>query len=235
MILVSIVAGAVYGKDRAKFKNKPGIAIGQVTRHVGGAFFKHWGTALGIFTLIVSGILLGFLFFPHLMDTPETAAFPLNMHFVGLMITSFGGFYFITDYLLSRNFMLLVPNLKDIIHGTLGKYFLRKKWVTETKYLSAQKSSFLLFALVGGVQLVTGAIKMVAHIWLLSPSVMSITTVIHDIFSLLFIILLIIHVLFVIAIPRHWPLLKSWFKGKVTEEYAKKEHPIWYKELKKDI
>ncbi len=235
MIVISIVAGIAFGTARAKFKNKPAIIIGQVTRHGDGAVFKHWGTALGIFTLIASGILLGFLFFPHLMNTPDTAAFPLNMHFVGLMVTSFGGFYFVTDYLLSRNFMLLVPNLKDIIHGTLGKYFLRRKWVTETKYLSAQKSSFLLFALVGGVQLVTGAIKMAAHIWLLSPSVMSITTVIHDIFSLLFIILLVMHVLFVLAIPRHRPLLQSWFKGKVTEEYAKKEHPIWYEELKKDI
>ena len=93
MILVSIVAGIAFGAARAKYKNKPGIAIGQVTRHGDGAVFKHWGTALGIFTLIVSGILLGFLFFPHLVNAPDTAAFALNMHFVGLMITSFGGFY----------------------------------------------------------------------------------------------------------------------------------------------
>ncbi|MDD4924029.1 MAG: cytochrome b/b6 domain-containing protein [Dehalococcoidales bacterium] len=233
VILVSIFTGIVLGIFRSKAIQNKIIGDGRVIRHNGSGFFQHWGTALGIFALIASGIIMGFLFFPTIIKSPSGFIFPMNMHFVGLIVTLFGGFYFLTSYLLSKKIGTLIPDSKDIIHGTFGKYILRKTWTPEDKYLSSQKASFLLFAILGLGQLVTGGIKVAAHIWSLSPSLMSISTVLHDIFSLLFILLLLEHILFVVLIKKHRILLASWFKGTVAEEYTRKEHTFWYSELQK--
>lgn len=233
VIIVAIVLGLVLGAVRAMFRKKLEIVDDEAERHDSSSFLEHWGTGLGIFALIASGIWLGFLFIPTFPKTPTETVLPLNMHFIGLVITLFGGCYFLADFALSRNYSSLIPNINDIIGGTLGKYLLRRKWLAEAKYLSSQKSAFLAFAALGVVILITGAIKVAAHIWPMQATVYSVTTLIHDIFSLLFILLLIVHVLLVVALPAHWSSLKSWLTGKVPEEYVKEEHPVWYEELKR--
>jgi len=40
--------------------------------------------------------------------------------------------------------------------------------------------------------------------------------------------------LLVVAL-RHWKALKSWVTGRISEEYVKEEHPVWYEELKKGV
>ena len=126
----------------------------------------------------------------------------------------------------------LIPNIPDIIGGTIAKYLLRRKWTSEDKYLSSQKSAFLAFALIGAVILISGAVKVAAHMWAIDADWWSFFTVIHDLFSFLFIILLVIHVVLVLALPAHWSSLVSWLTGKVTEEYVEEEHPLWNDELK---
>lgn len=234
VIAGSAVLGFLLGGVRAKLKDREEIENGAVVRHGGGAFFEHWGTALGIFVLIASGILLGFLFFPAQVDTTAEALFPLNLHFVGVVITLFGGFFFAGDFLVSRNYSVLIPNLQDIIGGFFGKYLLRRKYPNEGKYIASAKAAFLSFVVLGAAVIVTGAIKVAGHVWPIQSSVLSTTTFIHDILALLFILMLIAHLLFVFAFPAHWPTIKSWLTGKVPEEYVKEEHPIWYEELKKD-
>ncbi|MFZ7104874.1 MAG: cytochrome b/b6 domain-containing protein, partial [Peptococcaceae bacterium] len=216
-----------------KFKKRAVIEQGEIRRHGTGAFIEHWMTGLGIFLLIVSGFMMGFLFFPHLADTPRSVLFPLNMHFTGIIITVFGGFYFLTDYVFSGKLSVLMPGIKDITQGTIGKYLLKKKWKAETKYLSSQKASFLVFAVFGGVQLITGSVKVMGHLFRIPSSALAATTTIHDIFSLLFIIMLVVHILFVVLSPSYRTLLKSWFTGKVSESYAKEKNEAWYDELKK--
>lgn len=234
VIAGSAVLGFLLGAARAKLKGRAEIVDGIVMRHGGGSFFKHWGTAIGIFVLITSGILLGFLFIPAQVDTTEAALFPLNLHFIGVVITLFGGFFFAADFLVSRNYSVLIPNFQDIIGGFFGKYFLRRKYLKEGKYLASQKAAFLGMATIGSVVLITGAIKVAGHFWEIKASVLGTATFVHDIAALLFILMLITHLVFVFALPAHWPTIKSWFTGKVTEEYVKEEHPVWYEELKKD-
>ena len=224
--------GFILGAVRALLKNREDISYGEVIRHGAGSFFEHCGTALGIFTLLASGILLGFLFFPTIIDTPDKTALPLNIHFIGVLVASFGGFFFIADYIFSREIKKLVPNIPDIFGGTIAKYLLRRKWTAEDKYLSSQKAAFLGFAVIGGVILISGAVKVAAHIWPINAGVWGAFTVVHDLFSLLFIILLVIHVVLAIAISAHLPSLTSWISGRVTEEYTEKEHPVWYDELR---
>jgi cytochrome b subunit of formate dehydrogenase len=233
LLIVSAITGIILGILRVRFKRKAVIENGKVFRHGIGAFIQHWLTALGIFLLIISGFIIGFLFFPNIADTPKSVLFPLNLHFIGLNITLFGGLYFLTDYLLSRRLSVLIPNIKEILQGTIGKYLLRKKWEHETKYLASQKSAFLLFAVLGGVQLITGSIKIMGHFYNIPSSTLAITTAIHDIFSLLFIIMLVIHISFALLLSSHRILLKSWFTDKVNESYARENHKAWYDELTK--
>jgi len=231
-IVRSIVAGVVLGGARAVVKGKPEIVAGEVNRHDAGSFLSHWGTAIGIFILIASGVMFGF--FPSSSKVLTEEAFALNLHYIGVVITLFCGLFWAVDFTLSRSYNTLVPNIKDIIHGTLGKYLLRREWRCEGKYLSSQKSAFLAFASVGAVILATGAIKVAAYIWPIQAALHGTITFIHDVSSLLFILLLIVHVTIVIVLG-HWLALKSWFTGKMPEEHVKKEHPVWYEELQRGI
>lgn len=235
LLIVSVTVGIILGGIRAKFKKKATFENGKISRHGIGAFIEHWLTAVGIFLLIISGFIIGFLFFPNIADTSRSILFPLNMHFVGLNIALLGGFYFLTDYILSCKLSMLIPNIKEILHGTIGKYLLRKKWESETKYLASQKSSFLLFAVLGGVQLITGSIKIMGHFYSIPSSTLAVTTSIHDIFSLLFIIMLFVHILLSLLFSSYRVLLISWFTGKVSETYAKENHKAWYDDLTKQL
>jgi cytochrome b subunit of formate dehydrogenase len=225
--------GFILGIARALLKGREEISYGEVNRHGTGSFLEHWGTALGIFALLASAILLGFLFFPTIADTVDKTILPLNIHFVGVVITLFGGFFFVGDYIASRKYDRLLPNIPDIFGGLIGKYFLRRKWSSEDKYLSSQKVAFLGFALFGGVLLISGAVKVAAHIWPINADYWAFFTVLHDLFSLLFIFLLIVHILLVLGL-REWPALSSWISGKITEERTEEDYPVWYEELKTD-
>jgi cytochrome b subunit of formate dehydrogenase len=223
--------GFICGIARAIFKGKEEISNGEVNRHGGGSFLEHWGTAFGIFTLLASGFLLGFLFFPSIMKTLDTTALSLNIHFIGVVVTLFGGFFFVGDYIFSRKFDRLIPNVPDIFSGFIGKYFLRRKYPHEDKYLASQKVAFLGFAVIGGVLVITGAVKVAAHIWPINADWWAFFTLIHDYFSLFFVFILIVHVLLVIGL-REWPAFFSFITGKVTEEQAAEDYPVWYEELK---
>lgn len=233
LLAVSAITGIILGILSVRFKSKTVIENGGISRHGTGSFIEHWLTALGIFLLIISGFIMGFLFFPPITDTFKGVLFPLNMHFIGLNITLLGGFYFLTDHILSGKLSALIPNVKDIFQGTIGKYLLRKKWTAEGKYLSSQKSAFLAYAVLGGGQIVTGSIKVMGHFLNIPSATLAITTSIHDIFSLLFIIMLVTHIIFVILSVEHRTLLKSWFTGRVSESYAKEKHEAWYDEITK--
>ncbi|MFA5628797.1 MAG: cytochrome b/b6 domain-containing protein [Dehalococcoidales bacterium] len=233
LLIVSAVAGILLGLLRKRFTCKAIIENGKVQRHEIGSFIEHWLTVVGIFLLIISGFIIGFLFFPHFTDTLKSILFPLNMHFIGLNITLLGGFYFLTDYIFSCKLSSLIPNFKDLSEGTIGKYLFKKECCNEGKYLSSQKAAFLVYAILGGVQIITGFIKIMGHFWGISHTALAVTTLIHDIFSLLFVIMVIVHVLFVVLSTKHRTLLKSWFTGNVSESYAKEEHKVWYDQFTK--
>jgi cytochrome b subunit of formate dehydrogenase len=234
VIAGSVVLGFLLGAKRALLKGKEKILNGVVVRHGVGSFLEHWGTALGISVLTVSAFCMGFLFFPSQVNTTAEALFPLNLHFVGVVITLFGGFFFAGDFLVSRNYSVLIPTPQDIIGGFFGKYFLRRKYYNEGKYFGSVKAAFLLFAVIGAGVLATGAIKLAGHVWPIQASVLATTSYLHDIFGLLVMLMVITHLLFLFALKAPWTTIKSWFTGKVPEEFAKEEHPVWYEELKKN-
>jgi cytochrome b subunit of formate dehydrogenase len=168
---------------------------------------EHWGTAIGIFIMIVSGYQI------H----EHGGLKAIKLHFFGLFLTLLFGSYFLADFFASRKYVDLFPNIKDIVDGTIKKYILRLKPKETGKYLSSQKSSFLLFAIFGGLIFVSGVIKLIPFYIPISFRIIKIATTIHDISAWGFVAMLVIHILWVIIWPAYRPLLGSWFTGKTPE------------------
>jgi cytochrome b subunit of formate dehydrogenase len=179
----------------------------QPERHTLDSILEHWGTAIGIFILIVSGIELHY----------HGGLPAVKLHFLGIFLTLLFGTYFLTDFFVSRKYRTLLPNIKDIIDGTIKKYFLRFKYKETGKYLASQKSSFLIFAILGALILATGIIKLLFFYISIPFSLDEIATKIHDISACLFVLTLVVHIMLVVARRANWPLLLSWFNGKTPE------------------
>ncbi|MBN1369110.1 MAG: cytochrome b/b6 domain-containing protein [Dehalococcoidaceae bacterium] len=231
LLLVAVGLGTVLGIYSGITRPRERIEGDKVERHGARGFLSHWGTSVGIFVCLGTGIYMGFLFIEPFMKSIADTVLPLNLHFTGVTLLLFAGFFFAFDYLVMRDFDRLVPNLKDLIHGMLGKYFLRRKWHAETKYLSSQKVAALGMASIGAVILLTGAFKVAAHVWEISADVWGWMTLIHDIATGLFILMLIIHVILVLVLKSHWSTLASWVTGKVSRDFVEEHHPIWYEEM----
>ena len=207
-IIVSI-AGAALGIIGGIIK----IVLGsrktnlQPERHSIDSILEHWGTAVGIFILIVSGIQIHY----------HTGLPAIKLHFLGILITLLFGSYFLADFIVSRKYRTLLPDLKDIIDGTVRKYLFRFKSKETGKYMASQKASFLLFVILGAVILVTGVIKLLFFYITISFSLFKTATKIHDISAYVFMGVLVVHILLVIARRTNWLLLLSWFNGKTPE------------------
>jgi cytochrome b subunit of formate dehydrogenase len=225
------VLGLVSGSFRGLLKKRAVIQGNIVKRHGIGSFIAHWYTAFGIFVLISSGIITGFLTVPPFAKTVASVIPAINMHYFALNIILFSGLFFLADYTISRDWFLLIPNLQDITGGFIGKYFLHRKWSKEDKYLSSQKDAFVPFAAIGLVMLTTGAIKVAAHIWTVSLGLQGWATIIHDSFMVLTIFYLFIHV-GIVVLMKHWPAFFSWFTGTMPEKLVEDEFPVWYKRIR---
>jgi cytochrome b subunit of formate dehydrogenase len=207
-----------------------------------GSFISHWATAFGIFALIYSGIMLGFFimngksiwFIPVFAKTLEQVIPVLNVHYFAVLMALFGGFFFGADYIATRDWMLLIPNMQDVIQGFIGKYMLRRQWEKEDKYLSSQKGAFVPYAAIGIVMLITGAIKVAGHVWTgpngISASALGWATVIHDVFMVFIILYTLVHVGIVVAL-KEWPAFRSWFTGSMSTKFVEHHHPVWFEDL----
>jgi cytochrome b subunit of formate dehydrogenase len=193
-----IIAGLIKMALRSKKTN-------QTARHTIDTILEHWGTAAGIFILIVSGVQL------HYFHGGLPA---IKLHFLGIFFTLLFGTYFLADFFVSLKYRTLLPGLKDIIDGTIKKYLFRFKFKETGKYLASQKASFLLFAAAGAVILITGIIKLLFFYIKIPFRLLETATKVHDISAWIFGIVLVIHILLAAARRSNWPLLSSWFNGK---------------------
>ena len=206
IFIITSIAGAAAGiiGGLTKIIAGSGKTNRQAARHSIDSILEHWGTAVGIFILIISGIQIHY----------HTGLPAIKIHFLGIFITLLFGSYFLTDFFVSRKYRTLLPGLKDIIDGTVRKYLFRFKYKENGKYLASQKASFLLFGILGTIILITGIIKLLFFYITISFRLFEVSTRIHDISAILFGLVLIVHILLVIARRHNWPLLLSWFNGK---------------------
>ena len=208
--MAGIIAGIIGAKLKQvhmsqKLETQPG-------RHSIDSFMEHWGTGVGIFMLIVSGYQI------H----ERGGLHAIKLHFLGLFLTLLFGAYFLADFIVSRKYAILFPNVKDVIDGTIKKYLLRGKVKETGKYLSSQKSSFLLFAILGGLIFISGVIKLIPFYVSFPFRITKIATSIHDVSAILFGVVLAVHILLVIVRRANWPLLISWFNGEIPDTPERK-------------
>jgi len=235
---VVTVLGIGAGVARGFLKKKNAISGAVVTRHGVGSFISHWGTALGIFAAIASAFIIGFFLIndktlwiiPAYAKTAAQMIPALNVHYFSVAIILFSAFFFVADYIVTRDWKLLIPNFQDVKDGFIGKYILRKKWTKEEKYLSSQKSAALPYMLIGLVILLTGAVKVASHIWVINVSLVGWATVLHDIFTVFIILFTLVHVCIIVVLG-DWPAFRSWFSGTMDKKFVEKHHPVWYDDL----
>ena len=238
-LLIATVVGIALGAARGLLKKKSEIQGELVTRHGMGSFISHWGTALGIFAAIFSGIVLGFFvtnngnsiwFIPVFAKTATQVTPALNVHYFSVVMILFSAFFFVADYIATRDWTLLVPSIRDVIHGFIGKYFLRRKWNEDEKYLASQKSAAMPYMAIGLVILISGAVKTANHIWVLNTSLVGWATVVHDVFMLFIIFFTLVHVCIIVLLG-DWPAFRSWFTGTMSKKFVEHHHPVWFDNL----
>ena len=212
--LVGFIAGIIGGMLKLRLKSRE-TNINAI-RHTLDSIMEHWGTAIGLFIMIVSGYQI----YEH--GGPNA----IKLHFLGLFLTLLFGSYFLADFFISGKYATLFPNIKDIVDGTIKKYLFRLKLKETGKYLSSQKSSFLVFVFLGGLIFVSGVIKLLRFYISISYRIAKIATTIHDISAWGFVAILVIHIVLVIVWPTYRPLLRSWFTGKNPEGHQSQENKL---------
>jgi len=231
LIPIAVFLGVFAGS--AATRKPVEVLDGRVLRHDETAFLIHWGHALSCLVLLITGVYLGFLFIPRLVNTPQMVGFMLNLHFIGVLVFMFSVTMHVTDVLVSgklKDHMPAAHDLGDAIAHYAAKLGLAtpKK---EGKYLASERLSYPLWVLSVGLIILTGIIKVAAHYWNLPETLMGVTTFLHDVAAILVLINLVAHIVLSSIVPWSWPLIKSMLIGYVPLEYVKHNHALWYEEI----
>jgi formate dehydrogenase subunit gamma len=233
MIPIAALLGVFFGAYRERRRANPEIKDGKILRHDEVMFLEHWSVALSTALLALTGILLGFFFIPRFVQDPETVGFMLNLHFVGVLVFTFGVCHYVTDLFLVGGFRELLPRASDLKESITQ--YTAKLGMAEPprsgKYFATQKITYPVWAISVLVISLTGILKATAHAWNLPSGFMGVMTWFHDASAVVMIVLLVFHVVAGALVPWSWPLLRSMLTGYVSEEYARKNHPGWVEEL----
>lgn len=203
--LLGIILG-VFAGIRQNVSNQK--ANSRSDRHNIDSFLEHWGTAVGILILLVSGFFL---------EARYIRGFSSNLHFLGLVITLFFGAYFLASYFVARKYTYLMPSIRDITDGTIKKYLLRTAWKDTGKYLASQKSAFLVFSILGVGFLLSGAVKLWAFYIGVPGQFNYIATQVHDYLARLFALMLFIHILLALIVRDTRKKLLSFLTGNIKK------------------
>jgi cytochrome b subunit of formate dehydrogenase len=100
------------------------------------------------------------------------------------------------------------------------------------KFLPAEKvASYTPWAIIISVMLVTGLVKALRYEYYIPPDFVAQMSTIHDLFTIVAIAMLGIHLCAVLLVPRHWPLVVSIFTTRIPRAFVAKWHPLWLQQL----
>lgn len=234
------VLAAFTGLFFSSVVDRPGDRIegNKVLKHDGVARITHWTTAFGCVLLIVTGVLLGFLFVPRMVTGAEATAMLFNLHFVGALFFMFGCSFWvgnqIADLKRARQHLPDEPigvEVKKAITHYLHTFGLSKKHVEGPKYHhSGRLAGLVIIASSVGI-VVTGLGKLSARAFDLSPWLAKAFNLGHDYLTLIFIVLIPMHAFLGALAPWAWKNGKAMITGYLPVDYARKEHSLWFKEL----
>ncbi|MCK9526603.1 MAG: cytochrome b/b6 domain-containing protein [Limnochordia bacterium] len=235
LIPIAVFLGIFVGA--ASIRKPAEIAGDKVLRHDETAFLIHWGHAVSCVVLLVTGVMLGFLFVPRLVGTPQMAGFMLNLHFVGVLVFMFSVSMHITDVYVGGKFKEHMPEAHDL-EDAIAHYAAKLGLATpkkEGKFLASERLSYPMWIVSVGLVILTGVIKVSAHYWNLPGELMKVTTFLHDVAAILVLLNLMAHITMSTIVPWSWPLIKSMLFGWIPLDYVKHHHALWYEEITGEI
>ncbi|MDA3935809.1 MAG: cytochrome b/b6 domain-containing protein, partial [Actinomycetota bacterium] len=199
-------------------RRDPVVEGDRVLRHDVAARVEHWMHGIGTAVLLVSGIALGVLSLPALVGSGEPVWGMMDVHFYAVVVFLFGTFYYGANTLLARKRFAEHLPTKNAIEYTKRHYGLllgMKKFTMppEKKYFESEKMAFILALISTAAIIVTGLVKVLAHVVDVPAGLMGVITPAHDIATIAMLAFFIAHVFFAAILPMSWPVLGSMFTG----------------------
>lgn len=225
-------AGLVKRKD-------PFIKGDRVYRHDPPARLSHWTHALGVTVCLISGAVMGLRFTPAFVSSGPAAVFWMNVHFVACVFFLFGTFFYLGNTIISRyRFKEHLPS-RHAFSTTLHHYgrklgFKSLAPVEEDKYFESEKLAYVMALGCSFLLIVTGIIKVIAHVVLGMPGAfLNVITWMHDISAVAMVVFFLAHVFFAAIVPMAWKTFPSMLIGWMPRSEAEHEHVAWIRRLKK--
>lgn len=210
-----------------------------VLRHERIELLEHWLFALSGLILIFSGfgelpMYKRFLITElPLMSWSGDYYLHLKIHYLAAVIfVSVAVFHLVYHGLMGHRG--LIPKKGDL--GASGKTILSFAGIGREpksgKYLPEQRLAYLYLALVAGILIATGLIKVVKNLpgIYLPPGLITVATLTHTIATVFFLLGVIAH-LAALVLKVNRPLVRPIFTGKVDLDYVRLRHTLWYDEL----
>lgn len=258
IIALGIVVG-IYEARKASREGSDAILNDSVRRHDYSVIITHWMNAFGLITGLVSGAivlrwvnnrpeqlrpiflihyigagLVLFAVFHHLARqgvSGGTGLIPRSLGVIRDMIAELFGYLGVFG---PDEAVLHIP-WPSAVRKPIGRYIkalLGYKQSHTGKYLATEQTvSYPPWAILIGIIVITGLIKMMRYIYPIPNTLVATVTTIHDLAAVAIGLMLVIHLLPLLLVPANWPLLLSMFRTTVPLEYVKKRHPAWYHEL----
>lgn len=202
----------------------------------------HWGIAISIFGLIISGIFempvakRYFINTLPLMSWAGNYWINLILHYVFAFMLIFFAVFHVVYHSVMKEFDA-VPKRGDVKKS----YLVIKAMITGSheppseKYLPEQRLAYLAIAFVIFVLIVSGIIKTYKNLlgFDISNELYFWAATLHNIGFILIVFLIIAHL--VAFIPKaNRKLLPAMFSGKIDAKYAKERHSLWKADICKD-
>lgn len=219
-------------------RQNPVIRGGRVLRHDAPARVSHWSHALGTTMLLVSGIVLGSRFTPSFVTGDGTATW-FNIHFVFALLFLFGTFYWLGNTIISRWRLREHLPTRHVVGYTLQHYgallgVKSCKIPPEEKYFESERAAFILAVAAAGLLVISGIVKVLAHVMNISAPFMNVFTWVHDISAAAMLVFFVAHVFFAAIAPFSWKTFPSMITGYVSLDQAEHEHAGWVEELEQE-
>ncbi len=179
---LGVLGGAIVGLSqgkRARAAHKQGA----------GMLFDDWGIAfmaLAGLVLLVTGILLGGTWSPRLVGTSQAIALTLNMHFIGIVLMLFGGFYTLTRMVVAGDYSLFAA-FGDIFKPIRGK-----------RQLTSYGWALWAFTLGFATLAIKGFFLVVVHLFHWPEAILVVASAIHDILALTAMLLAVVALVFLV-------------------------------------
>lgn len=199
----------------------------------------HWGTAISIFMLIITGIGQMPVYSRYMLVQPfgtkwlTSYEITLWVHYIFAALLMFFVAYHIVYHVIRKEFAIL-PRKGDVKGSFLifKAMLLRKEEPPSDKYLPEQRLAYAFFAFSIGLVIITGMIKVIKNIMGIQPTdgILLWGALLHNIAMVLIIIAIVLH-LAAFIVKENRKLLPGMFTGYVDYDYVKKRHKIWYDKL----